>query len=64
DQSKKDQVIEFGDQKKSLDKAQNRRIKNKAEAKAGDACPECGESMIAIEGCIKCTSCSFSYCKI
>jgi ribonucleoside-diphosphate reductase alpha chain len=64
DQSKKDQVIEFGDQKKSFDKAQDTGIKNKAQAKAGDACPECGEAMVAMEGCVKCTSCSFSYCEI
>ncbi len=52
DQSKKDQVIEFGDQKK----------KNK-KAKGGEPCPECGEKLISSGGCVKCASCSFSYCE-
>ena len=55
DQSKKDQVIEFGDHEKS---------KNKAEVTQGDPCPDCGEKLIAGEGCIKCVSCGFSYCEV
>ncbi len=53
DQSKKDQVIEFGDQKQ----------KSMRELKPGDSCPNCKKSrLISAEGCIKCLTCNFSLC--
>ncbi len=55
DQSKRDQVIEFGDQKKK---------KSMRELKPGDECPKCGAKLISAEGCIKCLSCNFSLCTI
>ncbi len=55
DQSKRDQVIEFGDQKKE---------KSFRELKAGDDCPNCKQNLISAEGCIKCLSCDFSLCKL
>ena len=55
DRTKKDQVIEFGDQK---------RQKSMRELKAGDDCPECAANLISAEGCIKCLSCNFSLCKL
>lgn len=55
DQSKKDQVIEFGDQKK----------KTMRELKAGDPCPNCENTqLISAEGCIKCLTCNFSLCTL
>ncbi len=57
DQSKKDQVIEFGDQKKEKEKSMR-------ELKPGDTCPKCGANLISAEGCIKCLSCNFSLCTV
>jgi ribonucleoside-diphosphate reductase alpha chain len=55
DRSKKDQVIEFGDQKKQ---------KTMRELKPGDNCPKCKATLISAEGCIKCLSCNFSLCTL
>ena len=69
DQSKQNQVIEFGDQKKLKNAklvkstAQDEE-KSMRQLKPGDDCPKCGERLVSSEGCIKCLSCNFSLCTI
>ncbi|MBD3280737.1 adenosylcobalamin-dependent ribonucleoside-diphosphate reductase, partial [Candidatus Dojkabacteria bacterium] len=70
DQSKQDQVIEFGDQKKGDKKVTKWGKKGTAgeksmrELKPGDDCPKCSSRLVSSEGCIKCLSCNFSLCTI
>lgn len=80
DQSRQDQVIEFGDDKlkdessKEEDKGSKKTQLNNKQAtietvdqtkiKAGKPCPECGQTLINSEGCVKCLSCNFSLCKL
>lgn len=63
DNSKVSQVIEFGNNTKDLTEADNVQ-KAMRKLKGGDACPECGEKLVASEGCVKCLSCSFSLCQL
>lgn len=60
DQSKENQVIEFGDQKKGKKTAK----KSMRELKPGDDCPKCNSRLVSSEGCIKCLSCNFSLCTL
>jgi ribonucleoside-diphosphate reductase alpha chain len=63
DNSKLAQVIEFGDSsnKESIVVDEQKSMR---ELKGGDDCPECGEKLLATEGCIKCLSCNFSLCQL
>ncbi|MBN1331841.1 adenosylcobalamin-dependent ribonucleoside-diphosphate reductase [Candidatus Dojkabacteria bacterium] len=67
DQSKLDQVIEFGDQKKKksvLEKLVKKQEKSMRQLRPGDDCPKCGSRLVSSEGCIKCLSCNFSLCTL
>lgn len=57
DNSKANQVIEFGDNTKKKQKSMR-------ELTGGDPCPECSTPLIATEGCVKCASCTFSLCQL
>jgi ribonucleoside-diphosphate reductase alpha chain len=58
DQSKEGQVFETGSKDTNTHESQEKKLG------AGEDCPECGSKLIALEGCVKCTSCSFSYCEV
>ncbi|MFH1726788.1 MAG: adenosylcobalamin-dependent ribonucleoside-diphosphate reductase [Pseudomonadota bacterium] len=62
DQSKADQVIEFG--KKNEAPVKPKHITRQKKLRAGDKCPECDHILVANEGCIKCMNCSFSLCEL
>lgn len=66
DQSRKEQVLNVGYQKRKKEKHERQLPKMIKRFKKNDKnlCPQCGEVMVKAEGCSVCPKCAFSVCSL
>ncbi|MEA3355596.1 MAG: adenosylcobalamin-dependent ribonucleoside-diphosphate reductase [Patescibacteria group bacterium] len=64
DSSRKVQVLNVGYGEKKKDLSKVKIFKKDKKNKDSNKCPQCGETMLKIEGCATCPSCAFSLCSV